>query len=92
MCCRASVDEGYTLAYLSVIVPHVPSRVCSCAVLEVSWADFWRLARAPRALAAYKSPSARRSIAAASTRCSAPSLPGAGALSFYDEALHGRAR
>jgi sulfate transport system permease protein len=44
---------GYTLAYLSVIVL-IPIAGLFLRVLEVSWADFWRLATAPRALAAYK--------------------------------------
>jgi sulfate transport system permease protein len=44
---------GYTLTYLSVIVL-IPIAGLFLRVLEVSWADFWRLATAPRALAAYK--------------------------------------
>ena len=44
---------GYTLTYLSVIVL-IPIAGLFLRVLEVSWADFWRLATTPRALAAYK--------------------------------------
>jgi sulfate/thiosulfate transport system permease protein len=44
---------GYTLAYLSVIVI-IPIACLFLRVLEVSWADFWRLATTPRALSAYK--------------------------------------
>ena len=44
---------GYTLTYLSVIVL-IPIAGLFLRVLEISWADFWRLATAPRALAAYK--------------------------------------
>lgn len=44
---------GYTLAYLSVIVL-IPIACLFLRVFEVSWADFWRLATAPRALSAYK--------------------------------------
>ena len=44
---------GYTLAYLSVVVL-IPIACLFLRVLEVSWADFWRLATTPRALAAYK--------------------------------------
>jgi sulfate transport system permease protein len=44
---------GYTLLYLSVIVL-VPIAGLFLRVLEISWADFWRLATEARALAAYK--------------------------------------
>ena len=44
---------GYTLVYLSVIVL-IPIAGLFLRVLEVSMADFWRLATTPRALAAYK--------------------------------------
>ena len=44
---------GYTLLYLSVIVL-IPIAGLFLRVLEISWADFWRLATTPRALAAYK--------------------------------------
>ena len=44
---------GYTLAYLSVIVL-IPIACLFLRVFEVSWADFWRLATAPRAMSAYK--------------------------------------
>ncbi len=44
---------GYTLAYLGVIVL-IPIAGMFLRVFEVSWADFWRLATTPRALAAYK--------------------------------------
>jgi sulfate transport system permease protein len=44
---------GYTLAYLSVIVL-IPVAGLFLRVLDISWADFWRLATLPRALAAYK--------------------------------------
>ena len=44
---------GYTLFYLSAIVL-LPVLGLLARVLEVSWADFWRLATTDRALAAYK--------------------------------------
>jgi sulfate transport system permease protein len=44
---------GYTLFYLSVIVL-VPLAALVLHACEMSWADFWRLATHPRALAAYK--------------------------------------
>ena len=44
---------GYTLLYLSVIVL-IPIAGLFLRVFEISWADFWRLATTPRALAAYK--------------------------------------
>lgn len=44
---------GYTLAYLSVIVL-IPIAGLFLRALEISWADFWRLATTGRALAAYK--------------------------------------
>jgi sulfate/thiosulfate transport system permease protein len=44
---------GYTLFYLSVIVL-IPILGLVYHAFEMSWADFWRLATAPRALAAYK--------------------------------------
>ena len=42
---------GYTLLYLSVIVL-IPIAGLFLRVFEISWADFWRLATTPRALAA----------------------------------------
>lgn len=44
---------GYTLLYLSVVVL-IPIAGLLLRVFEISWADFWRLATTPRALAAYK--------------------------------------
>lgn len=44
---------GYTLLYLSVIVL-IPIAGLFLRVFELTWVDFWRLATAPRALAAYK--------------------------------------
>ena len=44
---------GYTLFYLSVIVL-IPIGALLYHAFEMSWADFWRLATAPRALAAYE--------------------------------------
>lgn len=44
---------GYTLLYLSVIVL-IPIAGLFLRVFEISWADFWRLATTPRALAAYQ--------------------------------------
>ncbi|MBK7998977.1 MAG: sulfate ABC transporter permease subunit CysT [Verrucomicrobia bacterium] len=44
---------GYTLFYLSVVVL-IPIAGLFLRVFEISWADFWRLATTPRALAAYK--------------------------------------
>lgn len=44
---------GYTLVYLSVIVL-IPIAGLFLRVFEISWADFWRLATQPRALAAYQ--------------------------------------
>jgi len=43
---------GYTLLYLSVIVL-VPVAALFLKAAQLSWADFWRLATADRALAAY---------------------------------------
>ena len=44
---------GFTLFYLSAIVL-IPIAGLFLRAFEVSWADFWRLAAAPRALASYK--------------------------------------
>jgi sulfate/thiosulfate transport system permease protein len=44
---------GFTLFYLSAIVL-VPLAGLVCRSLELSWADFWRLATTERALAAYR--------------------------------------
>lgn len=44
---------GYTLFYLSVIVL-IPLGGLFIRVFDLSWADFWRLATHPRALAAYQ--------------------------------------
>jgi sulfate transport system permease protein len=44
---------GYTLLYLSVIVL-LPLGGLMLRVLQLSWPEFWRLATAPRALAAYE--------------------------------------
>jgi sulfate/thiosulfate transport system permease protein len=44
---------GYTVFYLSVIVL-IPIGGLFLRVLDMSWADFWRLATTDRALAAYK--------------------------------------
>ena len=44
---------GYTVLYLSAIVL-VPVAALFLKAFELSWDDFWRLATAPRALAAYR--------------------------------------
>jgi sulfate/thiosulfate transport system permease protein len=44
---------GFTLFYLSAIVL-IPFAGLVIRTLELSWADFWRLATTPRALAAYR--------------------------------------
>jgi len=44
---------GYTLSYLSVIVL-LPIAGLFLRLLDLSWADFWRLATTERALAAYR--------------------------------------
>ena len=44
---------GYTLFYLSVIVL-IPIAALLYHAFEMSWADFWRLATTPRAMAAYQ--------------------------------------
>src|SRR5437899_2414134 len=44
---------GFTLFYLSAIVL-IPIAGLFLKTLEISWHDFWRLATAERALAAYK--------------------------------------
>jgi sulfate transport system permease protein len=44
---------GFTLFYLSAIVL-IPLAGLVIHSLELSWADFWRLATSPRALAAYR--------------------------------------
>src|ERR1035438_1563884 len=44
---------GFTLFYLSAIVL-IPFAALVIRTLELSWADFWRLATADRALAAYR--------------------------------------
>ncbi len=44
---------GYTLLYLSAIVL-IPVSGLLLRALELSWSDFWRLATADRALAAYR--------------------------------------
>lgn len=44
---------GFTLLYLSAIVL-VPFTALLIRALEISWADFWRLATTDRALAAYR--------------------------------------
>ena len=44
---------GYTLFYLSVVVL-IPIAGLFLKVLQLTWADFWRLATAERALAAYR--------------------------------------
>ena len=44
---------GFTLFYLSVIVL-IPLAGIVIRALEISWADFWRLATTDRALAAYR--------------------------------------
>jgi sulfate transport system permease protein len=44
---------GFTLFYLSAIVL-IPLAGLVIRALEISWADFWRLATADRALAAYR--------------------------------------
>src|SRR5213083_583711 len=44
---------GFTLFYLSAIVL-IPIAGLFLKTLEISWADFWRLATTDRALAAYK--------------------------------------
>lgn len=44
---------GYTLFYLSVIVL-LPLAGLFFRVFDLSWADFWKLASAPRAMAAYR--------------------------------------
>jgi sulfate/thiosulfate transport system permease protein len=44
---------GFTLFYLSAIVL-IPLAGLVIRTLELSWADFWRLATTPRALAAYR--------------------------------------
>jgi sulfate transport system permease protein len=44
---------GYTLFYLSVIVL-IPMGALVLHALQVSWAELWRLATDPRALAAYR--------------------------------------
>jgi len=44
---------GYTVFYLSVIVL-IPIGGLFLRVLDLTWSDFWRLATAERALAAYK--------------------------------------
>jgi sulfate transport system permease protein len=44
---------GFTLFYLSVIVL-IPLAGIVIRTLEISWADFWRLATTDRALAAYR--------------------------------------
>src|SRR5438876_4023679 len=47
------VTMGFTLLYLSAIVL-IPFAGLVLRVCELSWADFWRLATADRALAAYR--------------------------------------
>jgi sulfate transport system permease protein len=47
------LSMGYTMLYLSAIVL-VPVAALLLRVGQVSWADFWRLATADRALAAYE--------------------------------------
>ena len=44
---------GFTLFYLSAIVL-IPFAGLVVRTLDLSWADFWRLATAPRAMAAYR--------------------------------------
>lgn len=44
---------GFTLFYLSAIVL-IPFAGLVIRTLDLSWADFWRLATAPRAMAAYR--------------------------------------
>jgi sulfate transport system permease protein len=44
---------GFTLFYLSAVVL-IPFAALVIRTLELSWADFWRLATADRALAAYR--------------------------------------
>ena len=44
---------GFTLCYLSAIVL-IPFAALVVRTLELSWADFWRLATTDRALAAYR--------------------------------------
>ena len=44
---------GYTLLYLSVVVL-IPIGALFLRALGISWADFWRLATVPSALAAYQ--------------------------------------
>ena len=44
---------GFTLFYLSAIVL-IPFAGLVLRTLELSWADFWRLATTDRALAAYR--------------------------------------
>jgi sulfate transport system permease protein len=44
---------GFTLFYLSAIVL-IPLAALVCRAFGLSWADFWRLATTPRALAAYR--------------------------------------
>jgi len=44
---------GFTLFYLSAIVL-IPLAALVCRALALSWAEFWRLATTPRALAGYR--------------------------------------